>query len=105
MSDAFDINDLKRRMEGAINSLKHDLNGLRTGRASASLLEPIVIEAYGSTMPINQVANITVPESRMLSVSVWDKSMVGLWSAQFAIPVLVSILSLMARRCAFHCRN
>ncbi|WP_266036156.1 ribosome-recycling factor, partial [Brucella intermedia] len=77
MSDAFDINDLKRRMEGAINSLKHDLGGLRTGRASASLLEPIVIEAYGSTMPINQVANITVPESRMLSVSVWDKSMVG----------------------------
>ena len=72
MSDA-----LKRRMEGAIQSFKHDLGGLRTGRASASLLEPLTIEAYGSTMPINQVAQITVPEARMLSVSVWDKSMVG----------------------------
>lgn len=77
MSDALDVNDLKRRMEGAIASFKHDLGGLRTGRASASLLEPLTIEAYGSTMPINQVAQITVPESRMLSVSVWDKSMVG----------------------------
>lgn len=77
MSDVFDINDLKRRMEGAVNALKHDLGGLRTGRASASLLEPITITAYGSEMPINQVANITVPEARMLSVSVWDKTMVG----------------------------
>lgn len=77
MSDAFDINDLKRRMEGAISAFKHDLGGLRTGRASASLLEPITITAYGSEMPLNQVANITVPESRMLSVSVWDKTMVG----------------------------
>lgn len=77
MSDAFDINDLKRRMDGAISAFKHDLGGLRTGRASASLLEPIVISAYGSEMPINQVANITVPEARMLSVSVWDKTMVG----------------------------
>ncbi|MFK4823330.1 ribosome recycling factor [Paenochrobactrum sp. BZR 588] len=77
MSDVFDINDLKRRMDGAISSFKHDLGGLRTGRASASLLEPIVVQAYGSSMPINQVANITVPESRMLAVSVWDKSMVG----------------------------
>lgn len=77
MSDALDVNDLKRRMEGAIQSFKHDLGGLRTGRASASLLEPLTIEAYGSTMPINQVAQITVPEARMLSVSVWDKSMVG----------------------------
>jgi len=77
MSDALDVNDLKRRMDGAIQSFKHDLGGLRTGRASASLLEPLTIEAYGSTMPINQVAQITVPEARMLSVSVWDKSMVG----------------------------
>ena len=77
MSDAMDLNDIKRRMEGAIQAFKHDLGGLRTGRASASLLEPITISAYGSEMPINQVANITVPESRMLSVSVWDKSMVG----------------------------
>ncbi|MBB6259642.1 ribosome recycling factor [Paenochrobactrum gallinarii] len=77
MSDVFDINDLKRRMDGAISSFKHDLGGLRTGRASASLLEPIVVQAYGSSMPINQVANITVPEPRMLAVSVWDKTMVG----------------------------
>lgn len=77
MSDALDVNDLTRRMDGAIQSFKHDLGGLRTGRASASLLEPLTIEAYGSTMPINQVAQITVPEARMLSVSVWDKSMVG----------------------------
>ncbi|RCS24343.1 ribosome recycling factor [Phyllobacterium salinisoli] len=77
MSDALDLNDIKRRMEGAIQAFKHDLGGLRTGRASASLLEPITIQAYGSEMPINQVANISVPEPRMLSVSVWDKSMVG----------------------------
>jgi len=77
MSDALDLKDIKRRMDGAIQAFKHDLGGLRTGRASASLLEPITIEAYGSEMPINQVANISVPEPRMLSVSVWDKSMVG----------------------------
>ncbi|WP_223479323.1 ribosome recycling factor [Oricola indica] len=77
MSQNFDIADLKRRMEGAITAFKGDLGGLRTGRASASLLDPIMIEAYGSQMPINQVANVTVPEPRMLSVSVWDKSMVS----------------------------
>jgi ribosome recycling factor len=77
MSQEFDIADLKRRMDGAINAFKGDLGGLRTGRASASLLEPIMVEAYGSQMPINQVANITIPEPRMLAVSVWDKSMVA----------------------------
>lgn len=77
MSQQFDIADLKRRMEGAITAFKGDLGGLRTGRASASLLDPITIEAYGSQMPINQVANVTVPEPRMLAVSVWDKSMVA----------------------------
>ncbi|WP_425418496.1 ribosome recycling factor [Oricola indica] len=77
MSQNFDFADLKRRMEGAITAFKGDLGGLRTGRASASLLDPITIEAYGSQMPINQVANVTVPEPRMLSVSVWDKSMVS----------------------------
>lgn len=77
MSDATNIDDLKRRMEGAITSFKHELAGLRTGRASASLLEPITIDAYGSIVPLNQVANISVPEPRMLSVSVWDKTMVG----------------------------
>ncbi|WP_297323288.1 ribosome recycling factor [uncultured Bartonella sp.] len=77
MNDATNIDDLKRRMDGAISSFKHELTGLRTGRASSSLLEPITVEAYGSVVPINQVANITVPEPRMLSVSVWDKSMVN----------------------------
>lgn len=77
MSTAFDLADLKRRMQGAVQTLKHDLGGLRTGRASASLLEPIEVEAYGQRMPINQVATISVPEPRMLSVQVWDKSMVS----------------------------
>lgn len=77
MSQTFDLDDLKRRMEGAISAFKGDLAGLRTGRASPSLLDPITIEAYGSQMPINQVANITVPEPRMLAVSVWDRSMVS----------------------------
>jgi ribosome recycling factor len=77
MSQDFDFADLKRRMEGAISAFKGDLAGLRTGRASASLLDPITIDAYGTQMPLNQVANINVPEPRMLSVSVWDKSMVS----------------------------
>ncbi len=72
----FDLEDLKRRMQAAQATLKHELGGLRTGRASASLLEPIQVEAYGQRMPINQVATISVPEPRALSVSVWDKSMV-----------------------------
>jgi ribosome recycling factor len=75
-SGNFDINELKRRMQGAIQSLKHELGGLRTGRASASMLEPVQVEAYGSHMPLNQVATISVPEPRLLSVQVWDKSMV-----------------------------
>ena len=77
MSQTFDLPDLKRRMQGAVQTLRHELGGLRTGRASASLLEPIEVEAYGQRMPINQVATISVPEARMLSVQVWDKSMVG----------------------------
>jgi ribosome recycling factor len=72
----FDINDLKRRMEGAITALRHELGGLRTGRASASMVEPVQVEAYGSHMPLNQVATVSVPEPRLLSVQVWDKSMV-----------------------------
>ena len=75
MSATFDLNDIKRRMQASIASYKHDLGGLRTGRASASLLDPIQVEAYGSLMPLNQVATVTVPEPRMLSVQVWDKSM------------------------------
>jgi ribosome recycling factor len=72
-----DIKDLKRRMDGAIEALKREFGGLRTGRASASLLEPIVVEAYGASMPINQVGSIAVPEPRMVNVQVWDKTLVG----------------------------
>lgn len=77
MSDGIDMKDLKRRMEGAVASFKSDIAALRTGRASANVLDPVSVEAYGSRMALNQVANITVPEPRMLSVNVWDKSMVG----------------------------
>lgn len=69
----FDIEEIKRRMEGAINALKTDFQGLRTGRANISLLEPIMVEAYGSMVPINQVGSISAPEPRMLAVTVWDK--------------------------------
>jgi ribosome recycling factor len=74
---AIDLKDIAKRMDGAIQVLKHELNGLRTGRASASLLDPIVVDAYGQSMPINQVGTVTVPESRMIAVQVWDKSMVS----------------------------
>ena len=77
MSTEFDLADIKRRMQGAIQSFKHDLGGLRTGRASASLLDPIVVDAYGAMMPLNQVATVSVPEPRLVSVQVWDRSMVG----------------------------
>src|ERR1700751_4227894 len=75
-TDNFDINEVKRRMQGATQALKHELGGLRTGRAAASMLEPVQVDAYGSHMPLNQVATISVPEPRLLSVQVWDKSMV-----------------------------
>ena len=71
-----DMNELKRRMQGAIQLLKQELGGLRTGRASAGLLEPVQVDAYGTHMPLNQVATISVPEPRLISVQVWDKSMV-----------------------------
>jgi ribosome recycling factor len=71
-----DLNDLARRMQGAVQVLRGELSGLRTGRASTSLLEPIHVEAYGSSMPINQVGTVSVPEPRMLSVQVWDRSLV-----------------------------
>jgi ribosome recycling factor len=72
---AFSIDDIKTRMQKSIASLRDELQGLRTGRASASLLEPVMVEAYGTRMPLNQVATVTVPEARLLSVSVWDRSM------------------------------
>jgi ribosome recycling factor len=77
MSGEFDLADIERRMAGAVNSLHGELSGLRTGRASASLLEPITVDAYGAKMPLNQVATISVPEPRMLSVQVWDRGMVA----------------------------
>lgn len=75
MADTFSLDMLKTRMQKSIASLRDELAGLRTGRASASLLEPIMVEAYGARMPLNQVATVTVPEPRMLSVQVWDRSM------------------------------
>jgi ribosome recycling factor len=74
---AYDKSDLERRMHGAVESLKGDLGGLRTGRASVNLLEPVTVEVYGANMPLNQVATVSAPEPRMLSVQVWDKSNVG----------------------------
>ncbi|WP_340315895.1 ribosome recycling factor [Rhizorhabdus argentea] len=74
---AYDKADLERRMHGAVESLKSDLVGLRTGRASVNLLDPVTVEIYGSQMPLNQAATVTAPEPRMLSVQVWDKSNVG----------------------------
>ena len=70
----FDKADLERRMQGAVDALKNDLAGLRTGRASVSLLDPITVEVYGSQMPLSQLATVTAPEPRMLSVQVWDRS-------------------------------
>jgi ribosome recycling factor len=72
---AFSLDELKTRMQKSIASLKDELAGLRTGRASPSLLEPVMVEAYGSRVPLNQVATVTVPESRMLSVQVWDRGL------------------------------
>jgi ribosome recycling factor len=74
---AFDKSDLQRRMHGAVEALKHDLVGLRTGRASTNLLDPINVEVYGAHMPLNQVATVSAPEPRLLTVQVWDKSNVG----------------------------
>jgi ribosome recycling factor len=70
------LDDLRRRMQGAITSLHGELTGLRTGRASSSMLEPVVVSVYGSEMPINQVATVTVPEARMIMVQVWDRGTV-----------------------------
>jgi ribosome recycling factor len=71
----FSLDEMKTRMQKSIASLRDELTGLRTGRASASLLEPVMVEAYGGKMPLNQVATVTVPEARLLSVQVWDRSM------------------------------
>ncbi len=73
---SYDKNDVKRRMDGAVDVLTKEFGGLRTGRASASLLDPVMVEAYGSKMPLNQVGTVTVPEPRMLAVQVWDTGLV-----------------------------
>lgn len=79
MSDDFilDVDDLKRRMDGAMNALRTEFASLRTGRASASMLEPITVDAYGQQTPVNQLGTVNVPEPRMVTVNVWDKNMVG----------------------------
>jgi ribosome recycling factor len=79
MADDFelDMDDLQRRMDGAMASLRTEFASLRTGRASASMLEPVMVDAYGQPTPINQVGTVNVPEPRMVTINVWDKSMVG----------------------------
>ena len=79
MSDDFmlDTDEIERRMDGAMNALRTEFASLRTGRASASMLEPVMVEAYGQQTPLNQVGTVNVPEPRMVTVNVWDKSMVG----------------------------
>lgn len=77
MSQPADMADLKRRMDGAVSVLKNEFGGLRTGRASASLLDPIQVVAYGSTMPLNQVGTVSVPEPRTINVQVWDNGLVS----------------------------
>ncbi len=77
MSGAFDISEIEKRMKSTVAVLKSEFGGLRTGRASASLLDPIMVNAYGGKMPLNQVATVSVPEARLLTVQVWDKSQVS----------------------------
>ncbi len=72
----FELKDLKRRMDGALAALKHEFGGLRTGRASAGLLDSVQVEAYGALTPLNQIGTVSVPESRMISVQIWDKTLV-----------------------------
>ena len=72
----FKLDDFKKRMDGALTALTHEFGGLRTGRASATILDPIQVEAYGAVTPLNQVAGVTVPVARMISVQVWDRSVV-----------------------------
>jgi ribosome recycling factor len=76
MADDALLKDIRRRMDGALEALRKEFGGLRTGRASTSLLEPITVDAYGSSVPLNQVANINVPEPRLITVNVWDRGMV-----------------------------
>lgn len=74
---SFDLKDLERRMDGALTSLSEEFAGLRTGRASVNLLDSVMVPAYGSTVPLNQVGSVSVPDARMLAVNIWDKAVVG----------------------------
>jgi ribosome recycling factor len=75
MADAYNKDELDRRMNGAVSTFKSELSGLRTGRASAALLDPVKVEAYGNTVPVNQVGTVSTPEARMITVQVWDKGL------------------------------
>jgi len=77
MPSELDLSDIKRRMNGAIENLKSEFKGLRTGRASVNLLDPVVVDAYGAQMPINQVGTVSTPEARLISVHIWDKGLVA----------------------------
>lgn len=74
---SFDLNELKRKMDASLEALKKEFSGLRTGRASTGMLDPVMVDSYGSMMPLNQVGNISTPEPRMLTVTVWDRSLVS----------------------------
>lgn len=76
-TEDLDLDDLKRRMDGAMTALRHEFASLRTGRASAQMVEPIHVDAYGAMMPINQVGTVNVPEPRMVTINIWDKALVG----------------------------
>jgi ribosome recycling factor len=76
MTSEYNINDVKKRLEGAVSALASDFSGLRTGRASASMLDPVMVESYGSTVPLKSVGSVSAPEARLLTVQLWDKAMV-----------------------------
>lgn len=78
MENIFNIKDFSKRMDGAVSALKNEFSGLRTGRASASLLDPISVDVYGSKMPLNQLGTVTVPDARTIAIQVWDKSQVDI---------------------------
>ena len=106
MADTYSKDEMNRRMNGAVATLKSELGGLRTGRASAALLDPVKVEAYGNTVPINQVGTISTPEARMITVQVWDKGLAK--AVDKAIRDAGLGLNPADGRpacCAFRCRN
>ena len=97
----YDKTDVERRMKGAVESFKSDLSGLRTGRANVTLLDPVVVEVYGSHMPLSQVATVSAPEPRLLSVQVWDRSNVTPVERRFVPLDWVLTRLPMVKRCAY----